>query len=99
MEAIIAQLIGGAVGGTAGGKVVKDSDLGNIGNLIAGAVGGVGGGQLLGALLGGAGAATAGAGGFDLAAMAGQLVGGGVAGAIVQVVVGLIKNKLLTARS
>jgi hypothetical protein len=96
METILAQLIGGAAGGTASGKLVKDADLGQIGNLIAGGIGGVGGGQLLGALLGGAtGDAAA---GLDIAALAGQLVGGGVAGAIVQVIVGMIKNKLL-ARS
>jgi hypothetical protein len=35
-------------GGAAGGKLVKDADLGQIGNLIAGAIGSVGGGQLLG---------------------------------------------------
>lgn len=44
---ILAQLIGGAVGGTAGGKVVKDADLGNIGNLIAGAIGGGVGGAIV----------------------------------------------------
>jgi hypothetical protein len=96
METILAQLIGGLAGGAASGKLVKDADLGQIGNLIAGGIGGVGGGQLLGALLGGAtGDAAA---GLDIAALAGQLVGGGVAGAIVQVVVGMIKNKHL-ARS
>ena len=31
----LAQLIGGAAGGTAGGKILKDSDLGQIGNLLA----------------------------------------------------------------
>lgn len=52
MEAILAQLVGGALGGVGGGAVVKDSSLGSVGNLIAGAVGGVGGGSLLGPLLG-----------------------------------------------
>jgi len=51
---ILAQLIGGAVGGTAGGKVIKESDLGSLGNLIVGAIGGVGGGSLLGSILGAA---------------------------------------------
>lgn len=85
MEQIIAQLIGGALGGVGGGKAVKGADMGNIGNLIAGAIGGVGGGQLLGGLLGS---------GTDLAAMAGNLVGGGVAGLVVQIVVGLVLKKL-----
>ncbi len=90
MEAILAQLIGGLIGGGASGKAIKDADLGNVGNLIAGAVGGVGGGALLNSLVGLGGAA----GGVDFAALAGQLVGGGVAGAIVQVVVGLLVNKV-----
>ena len=77
---------------TAGGKVVKEPDLGNIGNLIAGALGGVGGGTILGLLLGAGGAA---ADGVDLSALAGQLVGGGVAGAVVQIIAGLIINKVL----
>ncbi|MCB2124860.1 MAG: hypothetical protein H6897_05470 [Rhodobacteraceae bacterium] len=85
MEQILSQLIGGAVGGLGGGKVVKDADMGNIGNLIAGALGGIGGGQLIGGLLGS---------GTDIAALAGNLVGGGVAGLIVQVVVGLVVKKL-----
>jgi hypothetical protein len=91
--AILAELIGGAVGGGAGGKIIKDSDLGNIGNIITGAIGGGIGGQLLNALV--TGTAGGAAGGMDIGLLAGQLVGGGVAGAIVQIVVGLIKNKFL----
>ncbi len=93
MEQILAQLIGGAVGGFGGGKAVKGADMGQIGNLIAGAVGGVGGGQLLGGLMG-SGAAAAAGGGLDIASMAGNLVGGGVAGLVVQVVVGLVLKKM-----
>ena len=40
-------------------------------------------------------AGTASSGGFDIAAAAGQAVGGGVTGAIVTAIVGLIKNALL----
>lgn len=85
MEQILSQLIGGAIGGLGGGKAVKDASMGNLGNLIAGAIGGVGGGQLLGGMLGS---------GTDIAAIAGNLVGGGVAGLIVQVVVGMIVKKM-----
>lgn len=94
IAAILAQLIGGATGGAVGGKTLKDSDLGNIGNLIVGAIGGLGGGQILNALVTD-GAGVAAAGGMDIGALAGQLVGGGVAGAIVQIIVGLIKNKFV----
>ena len=88
---LIIQLIAGAVGGNAAGAGLKDYSLGTIGNTIAGAIGGVGGGQILTALL----PMLAGAGGsVDIGAVLGQAVGGGVAGAIVTVVVGLVKNMM-----
>jgi|SRR6476620_1421766 hypothetical protein len=88
---IIIQLIAGAVGGNAAGAGLKNYDLGALGNTIAGALGGVGGGQILTALLPMlAGAAD----NVDIGAIVGQAVGGGVAGAIVTFVVGLIKNAM-----
>ncbi len=66
--------------------------MGAVGNLIAGALGGAGGGTLHNSILG-AGTAAA-TGGLDTAVLAGNVVGGGVAGAIVQIVVGLIPKKL-----
>ncbi len=91
MEQLLAQLVGGAVGGMGGGKVAKGGDMGGLGNLIAGAVGGVGGGQLLGGMMG---AGEAAAGGLDIASMATNLVGGGVAGLVVQVVVGMVVKRM-----
>ena len=88
MEQIIAQVIGGAVGGFGGSKAVKGGDMGQLGNLLSGAIGGVAGGQLLGGLLDGAG------GGGGIGAIAADLVGGGVAGAIVQVIVGQIVARM-----
>ena len=88
-------LLGGAIGGAGGGKAVKPAALGPIGNILAGALGGAGGaivtggGGILGSLLG-----TAANSGVDFGALAGQLVGGGLTGLIVQVVVGMIVNKL-----
>ena len=88
---IIIQLIAGAVGGNAAGAGLKNYDLGTVGNTIAGALGGVGGGQILTALL----PMLAGtADNVDIGAIIGQAVGGGVAGAIVTFVVGLIKNTM-----
>jgi O-acetyl-ADP-ribose deacetylase (regulator of RNase III) len=70
--------------------------LGTLGNTIAGAVGGVGGGQLLTALV----PMLAGVGNnVDIAALASQAVGGGVAGAIVAAIVGVIKNKMASWRA
>ena len=91
---LIIQLIAGAIGGNAAGATMEKANLGTAGNTIAGALGGLGGGQLLSALI----PALAGsAGGVDLASLAGQLVGGGVSGAIVTVIVGMIMNAMKSA--
>ena len=88
---LIIQLIAGAVGGNAAGAGFKDYSLGQIGNTIAGALGGIGGGQLLTALI----PMLAGtAGNVDIGSVLSQAVGGGVTGAIVTIVVGLIKNAM-----
>jgi hypothetical protein len=86
---LIVQLIAGAVGGNAVGAGMKNVDLGTLGNTIAGALGGAGGGTLLTALLP---MLQGAAGNVDIGTLAGQAVGGGVAGAIVTAIVGLIKN-------
>jgi hypothetical protein len=82
MEWIIG-IIGGALGGVGSGAAVKQNKLGPIINGILGAVGGAGGSLIVQNLL---------SGGLDIAGIAGNLVGGGVAGAIVSTVVGLIVN-------
>ena len=76
-------IIGGALGGVGAGAAVKNNKLGPIINGILGAVGGAGGSLLVQSLLNG---------GLDIAGIAGNLVGGGVAGAIVSTIVGLIIN-------
>jgi len=89
---LIIQLISGAVGGNIAGGLLKNYNLGALGNTIAGIVG-VGGGQLLGMLAPALGAAAAG-GGMDIGSIIGQVAGGGVGGAIVMVIVGLIKQMM-----
>jgi uncharacterized membrane protein YeaQ/YmgE (transglycosylase-associated protein family) len=54
LVALIIQLISGAVGGNVAGSVLKQYDLGALGNSVAGIVGGGIGGQLLTMLLGAA---------------------------------------------
>lgn len=91
MELII-QLVLGAIGGNAGGALMKDKSLGTLGNSVAGAIGGLGGANILGSLLGGNAADAAAA-----AASSGMLeniVGGGVGGLILQVVASLIKGAM-----
>ncbi|CAN2532229.1 hypothetical+protein [Methylocapsa aurea] len=91
---LIIQLFAGAAGGSGVAKANKSFDLGPIANAIIGALGGAGGGSLLSSLVP-ALAGAAGNGGFDIAVFAGQLVGGGVSGAIVTAIVGLIRNALV----
>ena len=92
MELII-QLLAGAVGGNVAGGVLKDKSLGTLGNSIAGIVGGGLGGQLLAMLGGGAGMADA-AAGLDIGAIVQSAASGGIGGAVVMVVVGLIKGMM-----
>ena len=72
-------------------RIVKDYNLGTLGNTIAGAIGGIGGGQILTALVPMLAEA---AGNVDIGSVIGQVVGGGVGGAILTIIVGLIKNSM-----
>ena len=81
----ILQLVGGAVGGNLIAKLLKNLDLGPIGNTIIGLIGGFGGGRLAGLL----GAST---GGTDIVPMVLSLLGGGVGGGALTAIVGLIKG-------
>jgi hypothetical protein len=85
---LVIQIIAGIVGGNGAAAALKDYDLGKLGNTIAGAIGGVGGGQLLQVLL----PALAGSGGLDLGAVLGQLVGGGAGGAVLTIIIGIVKT-------
>lgn len=93
---LVIQLIAGAVGGNIAGAA-KSMDLGKTGNTIAGAIGGVGGGQLLQMLIPALSAAAG--GGFDFGALVGQVLGGGVGGAVLTGVVGLIKNQMAGSKA
>ena len=76
----IIQLIAGAVGGNAAGGLLKNINLGPLGNTIAGAAGGGIGGSILSGLIPALSSAASGAGGFDIGVLAGQLAGGGITG-------------------
>jgi uncharacterized membrane protein YeaQ/YmgE (transglycosylase-associated protein family) len=84
---LIIQLVSGVVGGNIAGSAIKKYSLGTLGNSIAGILGGGIGGQLLSLL----GVATSG-GSLDLAGIIGSIASGGVGGAVLMVIVGLIKK-------
>jgi hypothetical protein len=100
---LIIQAIAGAIGGNAISGIAKNIDLGPLAKTIAGAIGGGLGGQILQSLIPALGGAAAGGAltgsGFDIAVFAGQLAGGGVTGAIVTFVVGLIKNAIFKPKT
>ncbi len=97
---LIIQLVLGAVGGNAGAAVVKNASLGTTGNSIVGAVGGIVAGWVLSKMTGGAvpmdPAATAEAA-SNVGTYIRDVIGGGVGGAILTLVVGLIKNSMAKA--
>jgi len=94
---LIIQLVAGVVGGNAAGAALKDYNLGGIGNTIAGALGGVGGGQLLQVAI--PAIAAAAGGNLDVGAILGQIVGGGAGGAILTVIVGLVKSMMASQQT
>ena len=98
MVALIIQLISGAVGGNIAGAILSKFNLGPVGNSIAGIIGGGIGGHLLTMLTAGgaASAATAVAAnsGMDMSAILSSIGGGGIGGAIVMAIVGLIKSQM-----
>ena len=88
---LIIQLISGAVGGNIAGSVMKDYNLGPLGNSIAGIIGGGIGGQILSHFSPAmAQAATT----LDWGAIVGQVASGGIGGAILMVVVGMLKGMM-----
>ncbi len=86
---LIINLISGGVGGNIVGALIKKISLGPLGNTIAGILGGGVGGQLLGLL----GIATPEATGvLDIQGILSQVGSGGAGGAVLLVIVGLIKS-------
>jgi uncharacterized membrane protein YeaQ/YmgE (transglycosylase-associated protein family) len=78
-------LVSGAVGGNVGGALIKDQSLGPIVNTILGLIGGVGGSQLLSAF-----------GGLQSLGQGGNVGASAIAGALLPIIVGVLKNKFAT---
>lgn len=87
---LIIQLVSGAAGGNAAGKMLKDASLGTVGNSIAGILGGGLGGQIMAML----GMDFGGAEGTDLSSILASVAGGGVGGGAVMAIVGMIKKAM-----
>ena len=89
MEALLIDLIGGAIGGNLAGGLLKKLSLGTLWNSVVGIIGGGLGGQILGAL----GVMTS-QGGLDIGSIIGNIVGSGVGGGVLLAIVGLVKNAM-----
>jgi len=83
MMQLLVSLISGGVGGNIAGALLKNFSLGPIGNTIVGLIGGGAGGQLLSAM-----------GVLQSSGMVGDIAGSGVGGAVLMIIVGLIKNAM-----
>lgn len=90
MWSLIINLIAGALGGNAAGKMLKDLSLGTMGNSIVGILGGGLGGWILGLL----GLSTTGDASMGVSSFIGDLIGGGVGGGVLLAIVGAIRKSM-----
>lgn len=90
MEALVIQMISGAVGGNIAGGILKNFNLGVLGNSISGIIGGGLGGQVLAAL----GIGVSANGIMDMGSILGTVASGGVGGGIVMLVIGLVRKMM-----
>ena len=80
------RIVAGAIAGNAVGAWKKDCSLGQAGNTVLGVIGGLGGGLIL---------ADAAAGeGIKVGSIIGQLLAGGIGGAVFTYVLGSMKNAM-----
>jgi hypothetical protein len=93
---LVIQLVAGAVGGNAAGALLRQFNLGPLGNSIAGIIGGGLGGQFLNAAISASGTApgAVAGGSLDVGALLTPIVGGGVGGGVLLVIVGLIRQAM-----
>jgi hypothetical protein len=87
---LVLSLVSGIVGGNVAGAAMQDKSLGAVGNSIAGLLGGGAGSMILQAF--GLLSASGAGGGMDLGSLVGNIAGGGVGGALVLLIVSLIKG-------
>lgn len=91
---LLIQLASGALGGNVAGGLLKNLNMGTLGNTLAGLVGGGLGGQLLGPLLGGGAPVMAAAGGVDIPALLSQVASGGVGGGALMALAGVARSMM-----
>ncbi|HMO08631.1 MAG TPA: hypothetical protein PKD10_13440 [Paracoccaceae bacterium] len=89
---LVIQALSGAAGGGAVGAMMKSGGINSVLRLAVGALGGVGGNAALGGIVSGLlGAASS--SGLDLMSIVSQIVSGGVGGAVLTGVAGLLMGR------
>ena len=91
---LIISLISGAVGGNVAGGLLKNMNLGVIGNSLSGIVGGAGLSSLLPMLGMAAADPTAGAGAMDIGSIVANGASGLVGGGGLMAIIGTVKNAM-----
>lgn len=82
---ILTSLISGGVGGNIAGSLLKKLNLGPLGNTIAGVIGGGVGGMAMNNMMGVTDMTSS---------VLGNIAGSGIGGAVVMIVIGLIRNAM-----
>jgi hypothetical protein len=90
---LLLPLFSGAAGGNLVGGILKNFNLGSLGNSLAGLIGGGVGSLVLGNLLGMPMPVTGGVD-PDGAALLGQILGGGAGGGVMTIIVGMLQKML-----
>ena len=86
---VILALVAGAIGGNVVGSMLRQYNLGPLGNSIAGILGGGLGGEVLSMILSG-GAVDA----SSVDSFLAQIIGGGVGGGLLMAIVGILRQTL-----
>ena len=86
---VILALVAGAIGGNVVGAMLRQYNLGPLGNSIAGILGGGLGGELLSMILSGG---TVDASGVD--SFLAQIIGGGIGGGLLMAIVGILRQTM-----
>lgn len=87
---LIVQLIGGGAGGSIAASLLKNMNLGNVGNVLSGVIGGFLGGNVVNSALGVTKSVAA--TGVDPGVLVSQLAGSGIGGALMMILVGMLRQ-------
>ena len=89
---LVIQIMAGAVGGNAAPTLLRDFNLGPLGNSLTGMVGGALGGQILNEILTDGVGTISSSAALEMGSLLTQIMGGAIGGGIFMVIVALIRQ-------